>query len=900
MVHRWLHHLGVAVLVALFAMVAGCGGGGSSNSVAAAPADTLAVTSFTPASAGVGDVVTVTGTGFTAVTGVRVGTISATFTIDSATQLRVTVPAGAASGRIEVATAARVVLSGADLAIVAIPLVTGVSPASITPPARITVSGSNLDLVTQARLGTTALTIATQSATSLALDVPANASTGFLVLVARDGVARQTAAQVSIAGSIVVTSFSPTSIVRGATLTIVGSNLDRATSVEFGGGATSPIATHTGTTAITTLVPATATSGPVTVVGDIGDRVTSVASLTVMAPIQVDATATYRVNAGAPVTIPGSGLSAVTAVTIGSSAATITAQSDTQIVFTPPIGVNCGSITFLATVQPAVAAGSLVVGAGCTLRSAAVEFAQVLSQDAGDQYQRIVPAKELLVRAYLVAETAGNVAPTVRLTGLSGATTLGSLTMTGPATVPVLAAGAALPGGLRYDETQTYNATVPAAWVAAGLSVKVDIDPDQRFGTPISVTVTPAVGTRTSIDLVLVPLVSGSNVPAMPDPALVLDELTRRMPAERGRISVSVRAPYTLTSVTDGVDTDADWSNALSELEQLRRSEAPARQYYGMVQPQVTAGTAGIGFVNRVGASTPSLSALGWDASRSSWRRTMTHELGHNYSRPHAPCGGAGSPDVNYPYAGGALSATPLFESLLDDIVSPANQFDVMGYCNGSWFSDYNFREVQRFLEARPQPALLTVQSNGFAPSETLAIAGHIEAGGVRFEPVHRARGVAPAVATGDYRLRIRTIDGATFEFPFDAVEVDHANPPAQQFFVTIPAPGTLAALEVLRAGVVLPMSADSRVKTQGGQPATRGTPAVQWHETGTRLVLAWETNATRYVSVTHVLNGARTTVALNLAGGQADLDVGALLRGGEYEFSLSSGFDAHLIVVAR
>ena len=895
---RLFHRLVVACTVVLAAALTGCGSG-ASNSVAAAPSDALAIAGFTPSSAGVGDEVTVTGTGFTAVTSARVGGVSATFAIDSATQLRVTVPAGAANGRIELASAARAVLSTGDLTIVAVPQVTNVTPTSITPPGRITVTGTNLDLVTQARLGNTALTIAAQSATSLALDVPANASTAFLTLVARDGVARQSATQVSVTGSILITSFNPTTIVRGATLTLNGSNLDRATAVEYAGGATSTIASHTGSTVLTTVVPPTAASGPVTVVGNIGDRVTTSDSLIVVAPIQVDGSATYRVAAGAPVTIAGTGLASVTAVTIGSSAATIAAQSDTQIVFAVPAGVNCGSITLLATVQPSVAAGSLVVGAGCTLRSAGLEFAQVLAQTAGDPFQRIVPGKELLVRAYLVAETAGNAAPTVRVTGLAGGATLGSIVMTGPGTVPVLAAGAALPDSLRYNETQSYNATLPAAWVTSGLSVRVDIDAEQRFGTPIAVSATPVVGTQTNIDLVLVPLVSGSNAPQMPDVALVADELVRRMPVQRGRITVSVRAPYTLTSSADGVDTDADWSSALSELEQLRRSEAPARHYYGMVRPMVSAGTAGIGYVNRVGSSSPSLAALGWDSSRTSWRRTMTHELGHNFSRAHAPCGGAGSPDVNYPYAGGALSATPLFESLLDDIVSPANQFDVMGYCSGAWFSDYNFREVQRFLEGRPQPALVTVQAATPA-GELELVSGSISAAGVSFAPVHRARGVAPVFASGAYTLRLRAASGATFEVPFDAIEVDHAVPAEQHFFATLPSPGTLAGIEVLRAGTVLPQRAGSSGVMALGQAAARQAPSIQWQEKGTQLELTWDATAARYLSVTHQAGASRTALAMNLTGGRAVVDVAALARGGEYEFSLSDGLNAHLIVIAR
>lgn len=897
---RWLRPVVAACAVVAATLLAGCGSGSSTSAApppSQPPAATLAVTSFTPASAGVGDVVTVTGTGFSGVTAVKVGGVTATFVVDSTTQLRVTVPAGAASGRIEIDTAAGAALSSGNLSVVAVPAVTSVSPSSIAPPARITVSGSDLDLVTQARLGGTLLAIATQSATSLALDVPAGASTGFLTLTS-NGVARQSAAQVTVAGSITVASFSPTTLARGATLTITGTNLDRATGVEYTGGASSTIASRTGSTQVTTVVPSTAATGPITVVGNAGDRFTSSANLTVTIPITVDANATYRIAAGASVTVAGQGLLAVTGVTVGASAGTITTKTDTQLVFTPPAGLACGAITLVSAAQPSVAAGSVIVGNGCTVRAAGIEFAQVLSQQPGDPYQRIVPGKELLVRAYVVAENAGTAAPAVRLTAFSGSTTLGNVTMTGPATLPVLAAGAAVPDTMLYNELQSFNASLPAAWVASGLAVRVDVDPNQVVGPTVTATATPLVGTNTTIDIVLVPVVSGANVPTMPDPVLVLDELTRRMPVQRGRITVSVRAPYTLTAATDGVDTE--WSAALSELEQLRRSEAPSKQYYGMVKPMVSAGTAGIGYVNRVGSSSPSLSALGWDASRSAWRRTMTHELGHNYSRSHAPCGGPANPDPNYPYANAALSATPLFESLLDDIQSPGGLTDVMAYCSGSWFSDYNYREVQRFLEARPQAAALvaSVANNTAAGGESVLIAGRIDADGVSFEPAQRLRGVAVPAAAGADLLRVRTQDGATFDYPFDAIDVDHVD--EQQFFVTVPATAApIVQVDVVRAGRVLPLHGASRVTTAGAA-TVRGAPAIQWQETGTRLALHWDASATRFVSVTHVLAGVRTTLALHLAGGQADLDLSALPRGGELEFSLSNGFDATLVVVPR
>jgi hypothetical protein len=97
----------------------------------------------------------------------------------------------------------------------------------------------------------------------------------------------------------------------------------------------------------------------------------------------------------------------------------------------------------------------------------------------------------------------------------------------------------------------------------------------------------------------------------------------------------------------------------------------------------------------------------------------------------------------------------------------------------------------------------------------------------------------------------------------------------------------------------VLPLRADSRVKAQS-QAAVPSAPSIQWQEAGNRLELNWDTSAARHVSVTHQLGSTRTALAVNLAGGHAVLDVAALPRGGEYEFSLSNGLDAHLILVRR
>ena len=61
------------------------------------------ISSFSPASGGVGSTVTVTGTNFSGATSVTLGFVNASFTVDSSTQITATVPVGVSYGRWRVA-----------------------------------------------------------------------------------------------------------------------------------------------------------------------------------------------------------------------------------------------------------------------------------------------------------------------------------------------------------------------------------------------------------------------------------------------------------------------------------------------------------------------------------------------------------------------------------------------------------------------------------------------------------------------------------------------------------------------------------------------------------------------------------------------------------------------------
>ncbi|MGB2817248.1 MAG: IPT/TIG domain-containing protein [Burkholderiaceae bacterium] len=897
-------HGSALVLVGLVAACGGGGGGGgaaTATSVAPATVTPLTITTFTPTTGAAGSTITVAGAGFTGLQSATLGSVAAPFTVVSDAQLQLVVPPGAQTGRIELTAPGRSVLSSTDFTVSTVPQLTSLSPASVLPGARVTLNGSNLDRVTQVRVNTVVLPIVTQAPALMTVDVPATATSGTVTLIDAGGTARPQSQQLTVVAPMTLTSFSPTSVVTGQALTLNGTNLDRATAVVFSGGATAPVATRTGTTRFTVTVPDAASSGALQVQGNAGDTVTSGAPLAVVPAIRVDATAVYRVaGAGANVSMTGSGLTEVSAVTVRGVAAAVVSKTATQLVFTVPSGFACGAISLQSASQPAVAGGSVIVGAGCSASLAGIEFGQVLSQATTEPRQRLVPGKETWVRVYVVSDQTGLAAPTVRLTGYRGTAILGTLDMIGPATLPTTAGGA-ITDAIRYSEAQSFNAQLPAAWVTNGLSVRIEVDPEQRFGLMTTQDATPSVGTPTRIEIVLVPVVSGSFVPSVPTNAAVLDELTRRFPIPRDRIVVTTRASYVLAGVTNGVgDADGttssnDWSSALSELRQLRDSENPSnpyRYYFGFIR-RSAGGIAGIGYV-------PGRAALGWDSS-TGWMRTMSHELGHNLGRPHAPCGGASGADTSWPpeYAGGILGPQPLVDSVPDplDVLSPVSQTDIMGYCNGTWFSDYNYRLMQTHLESQPQAALALTQAAS-ASSDMLLIAGSIGLDGVTLRPVKALRG-SPERTSGDYTLRLLTRDGRTIEHAFEADLVDHAMPPERHFALAVLNPGPLERIEVRRGDTMVPPAAvlatAQRVRSVGSEPIS-----VDWSESSGQLSVRWNAAGAEFASVTHVLEGQRTVLAMHRRGGSLVADTAGLPAGGTFEFSLSDGLNAQLLTVRR
>jgi hypothetical protein len=85
--------------------------------------------------------------------------------------------------------------------------------------------------------------------------------------------------------------------------------------------------------------------------------------------------------------------------------------------------------------------------------------------------------------------------------------------------------------------------------------------------------------------------------------------------------------------------------------------------------------------------------SAGWGGISNS--NTIAHELGHNLGRNHAPCGGALGADREYPYQDGIIGKMG-FSVLESKLKVADDEFDLMGYCDPKWISDYTYAAMGR------------------------------------------------------------------------------------------------------------------------------------------------------------------------------------------------------------
>jgi large repetitive protein len=328
------------------------------------------ITSFSPTSGAVGASVTLTGTRMSLVTAVDFnGAAVSDFTLGGDdNHLVVTVPTGASTGKVTVKeTSGLGTTSTGDFTIVS--GVTGFSPASGTAGTDVTITGTDLGSASVTFNGISA-SITSNTATTIHATVPAGATTGSLVVT--------TASATIDAGTFLVpatiASFSPLSGSGADAVTIHGTGFTNVSAVAFN---LVPVSSYTvvdgGT--ITTSVPATATTGKITVTTDAGTA-QSAADFTVN-PV-VDSISSSTALTGQAITVTGRNLGAVTGVDVGGVPGTFWTISPTQVGVTVPDAAVTGPVSVHT-----LASGAPVVGPTLTVLPAILGFAPV-SASPGD------------------------------------------------------------------------------------------------------------------------------------------------------------------------------------------------------------------------------------------------------------------------------------------------------------------------------------------------------------------------------------------------------------------------------------------------------------------------------------------------------------------------------------
>lgn len=236
----------------------------------------------------------------------------------------------------------------------------------------------------------------------------------------------------------------------------------------------------------------------------------------------------------------------------------------------------------------------------------------------------------------------------------------------------------------------------------------------------------------------------------------------------------------------------------------------------------------------------------------------------------------------------------------------------VMGYCQGVWFSDYDYSFVQAFAEAHtiaypqgvagpPITAQALARSVG-AQQEIWTYSGTLSASGVRLNPVHVSLGTPTAIdaVRGAQLLRLHLHSGGTVDVPLLPVEIGDAEADqAKAFFVSIPSPGTVESLEVLHKGIaLLPVDTAGAPLRASVKAAARQTPRSAILAPG-RLTVTWDAVAEPYLTVIHVASdGSRTVISNRLIGGAASIDVSQFNGTGAFEISTSSELGGTLLTV--
>ena len=341
---------------------------------------------------------------------------------------------------------------------------------------------------------------------------------------------------------------------------------------------------------------------------------------------------------------------------------------------------------------------------------------------------------------------------------------------------------------LEHDLSISANAEIPGEIVQPGLEMVIEIDPEGTLDPSLGVAKRIPETGRLAVQVREIPVFDLTVIPFLwsADPNREVVETTEAMEADPeghellwdtrtllpiGDLEVTAHEPVLSSSNSKFV--------LLAETRAIRAMEGGTGHYMGMMSGTVSPGGGVARIAGRVSFSIPN-------------PLTIAHELGHNLSLQHAPCGNPSDVDQSYPYPDGSTGAWGYGFRDGGRLVGPSTP-DLMSYCNPKWISDYHFANALRFRLFDERPPLVATTS--------LLLWGGLDAEGEPFLNPAFVVDAPPALpdSAGEHRIAGRTASGdELFALSFTMPEVVDGDGSSSFAFVLPAQPGWASNLATL------------------------------------------------------------------------------------------------------
>lgn len=237
----------------------------------------------------------------------------ATIVSQQADKIVVTVPEDAQDGNVTVEVASLLSVASANALTLVAPVVSGSAPNPVKNGKDLTITGTDLDLVTTVVFGSNKTgTIVSKSEDEIVVTVPLDATDGAATLNTKSTKISQTATLNMVRPTI--TGISPSTTQANKPITITGTDLDLIVEILFGGGKKLTV-NNTNETTLVVDVPSGTTNGALTVTTTNGSQVTTTDELTILASNVPNVTGfPAQAKPGAMITLTGTKMNLFTDV----------------------------------------------------------------------------------------------------------------------------------------------------------------------------------------------------------------------------------------------------------------------------------------------------------------------------------------------------------------------------------------------------------------------------------------------------------------------------------------------------------------------------------------------------------------------------------------------------------